>query len=145
MKRRIIGIIALIIILVVAFAGWKIFGPTLSTANGEFFYIKTGSTYADVKKELIEKKYLHGSNWFDLTSKALKYKTIRSGRYKINKGMSIFSLVRMLKNGRQTQVPLIITKLRTKEDLARKLGNLFECDSMQIVLIKKCRYKLIQL
>jgi len=133
MKKRVISIIAVLLILIAAFAGWKIFGPTLSTSNGEFFYIKTGSTYNDVKNELIEKKYLHGSNWFDLTSKALKYKTVKPGRYKITKDMSIFSLVRMLKNGSQTQVSLVITKLRTKEDLARKLGNMFECDSLQVI------------
>ena len=133
MKKRVISIIAVLLILIAAFAGWKIFGPTLSTSNGEFFYIKTGSIYNDVKNELIEKKYLHDSNWFDLTSKALKYKTVKPGRYKITKDMSIFSLVRMLKNGSQTQVSLVITKLRTKEDLARKLGNMFECDSLQVI------------
>jgi len=131
--KRIISIVLILVILIAAFAGWKFFGPALSTANGEFFYIRTGSTYNDVKEELIEKKYLHSSNWFDLASKALKYKNVKPGRYKVTKGMSLFNLVRMLKNGRQAQVSLVITKLRTKEDLARKLGNLFECDSLQVI------------
>ena len=51
----------------------------------------------------------------------------------MSKGMSIFNLVRELKNGRQTAVNLVITKLRTKEDFAHKTGSLFECDSTEMM------------
>jgi UPF0755 protein len=47
--------------------------------------------------------------------------------------MSLFELVRMLKNGRQTPVSLVITKFRLKEDFARKLGQLFEFDSLTAI------------
>jgi len=47
--------------------------------------------------------------------------------------MSVLNLVRMLKNGSQAPVNLVITKLRTKESLAQKLGNNFECDSLQVI------------
>ena len=43
--------------------------------------------------------------------------------------MSLVNLVRMLKNGQQTPVNFVITKIRTKEGLAPKIGNAFECDS----------------
>ncbi len=133
MKKRTIAFILALLILAGAFTTYKIFGPGLSTANGEFFYIKTGSDYSDVKHELIEKKYINTGSWFDLTSKILKYKTAKAGRYKITKGMSVFSLVRMLKNGRQTSVNFVITKLRTKETLATRAGNMFECDSLEMI------------
>jgi UPF0755 protein len=35
----------------------------------------------------------------------------------------------MLRSGNQAPVKLVITKLRTKEDLAKKIGDNFECDS----------------
>jgi peptidoglycan lytic transglycosylase G len=133
MKKKFFAGIAAIIIISLAFTGWKFFGPTISTANGEFFYVKTGSGYSNVKQELLSKKYIGGSTWFDLASKILGYKTVKPGRYKITKGMSLFRLVRMLKNGSQTQVNFVITKLRTKEDLARKAGSMFECDSLQVI------------
>ena len=47
--------------------------------------------------------------------------------------MNIFTLVRMLRSGNQTQVNFVITKLRTKEDFARKTGSMFEFDSLQMI------------
>jgi UPF0755 protein len=92
--------------------------------------VPTGSTYQNVKDSLIKKKIFSGTFWFDKVSDYLKYnKSIKPGRYKINNGMSVTSLVRMLRSGNQSPVNLVITKLRTKEDLAKKLGNNFEFDS----------------
>jgi UPF0755 protein len=58
------------------------------------------------------------------------FKTVKAGKYEIKKGMSLFELVRVLKNGRQTPVKLVITKYRLKEDFAKKLGQQFEFDSL---------------
>jgi UPF0755 protein len=133
MKKKIIAGIILLLIIIGGFIGWKLFGSTISTASGEFFYVKTGSTYAEVKEELISKKYISNGTWFNLASKVLRYKRVKPGRYKITKGMSLFNLVRTLHNGNQTQVNFVITKLRTKEDFARKSGSLFEFDSLQMI------------
>jgi len=133
MKKKIIVAILAGIIALSAFAGWKFFGPALSTASGEFFYVKTGSSYADVKQDLVSKKYIKSWQWFDLTSKILHYNKIKPGRYKIVKGMSLFKLVKMLRSGNQTQINFVITKIRTREDLARKAGNMFEFDSLQMI------------
>lgn len=133
MKKRIITGIILILISAGGFTGWKLFGPATPASGGEFFYIKTGSTYANVKEELVSKKYINSGQWFDLASKILRYKTIKPGRYKITKDMSLVKLVRMLRAGNQSQVNFVITKLRTKEDFARKAGNGFEFDSLQMI------------
>ncbi len=133
MKKKIIIGIILLTLIAGGFAGWKLFGPATTTASGEFFYIKTGSTYADIKQELINKKYINSSNWFELASKILRYKKIKPGRYKITKGMSLVKLVRMLRAGNQSQVNFVITKLRTREDFASKAGNTFEFDSLQMI------------
>jgi UPF0755 protein len=83
----------------------------------------------------VNQRYISSAWWFDKTARLFGFSAdrVKAGRYKINKGMSLFQLVRMLKNGRQTPVNLVITKLRTKEDFARKTGSLFECDSMQMM------------
>ena len=47
--------------------------------------------------------------------------------------MNISGLVRMLRNGKQTQVNLVVTKIRTKEGFAGRAGSLFECDSAAII------------
>ncbi len=133
MKKKIIGLVILLILGAAGFVASKIMASSVSTASGEFFYIKTGSTYADVKQELVSKKYIKGTTWFDWTSKILRYKKVKPGRYKITKGMSLWKLVRMLRAGNQTQVSFVITKIRTREDFARKAGNSFEFDSLQMI------------
>jgi UPF0755 protein len=59
---------------------------------------------------------------------------IKPGKYKIESGNSILGIVRLLRNGQQTPVNLVITKIRTKEDLASLTGRRFECDSMSMML-----------
>ena len=63
----------------------------------------------------------------------MKFNTVKAGKYEIKKSMSLFELIRMLKNGKQTPVKLTITKLRLKEDFARKLGQQFEFDSLAAI------------
>lgn len=133
MKRKFVFGILAVLIFVAAFIAWKFFGPAVATPSGEFFYIKTGSSYSDVKKALTEQKFLSGSTWFDMASGMLKYKSVRPGRYKLKKGMSIVDLVRMLRNGNQAKVNFVITKIRTKEVLAGRVGRLFETDSLQMI------------
>ncbi len=133
MKKKIILSVVLLLIVAGAFLGWKLFGSSVSTAGGEFFYIKTGSSYEDVKNELVNKKYIKNSQWFDLASKILRYKKVKAGRYKITSGMSMWKLVRMLRAGNQSQVSFVITKLRTKEDFARRVSKSFETDSLAMI------------
>jgi UPF0755 protein len=131
-KKLIVGITGLILLLL-AFTAWKILGPAVSIPAGEYFYIKTGEDFGKVKEELFDKRYISNSGWFELVSKMLHYKTIKPGRYRLRKQMSLFNLVKMLRSGNQAQVNFVITKLRTKEDFARKTGSQFECDSLQVI------------
>jgi len=133
MKKRVALIILALVLMVFCFALWKFLGPTVHTPREKFFFVSTGDTYEGVKENLNELKIMSGETWFDWTARMIGYKTVRPGRYEIKKGMSLVNLVRMLKNGAQTPVNLVITKLRTKESLASKVGNSFECDSTQMI------------
>lgn len=136
-NKKILIRASLILIIILLFISWKFFGPALSLSPGEYFYIKTGSDYTAVKNELVEKKFIGSSTWFNWVSKILQYKNIKPGRYKLKKDMSLFSFVRMLKNGTQSPVNFVITKLRTTNDLAKKVGASFECDSTQMISFMK--------
>ena len=127
---RFILIFGLILVL---FAAWKVFGPSVSLPEEKFFYIKTGKTFDGVKEDLISKKIISSSRWFDWVAGAMKFNTVRAGKYEIKKSMSLFELIRVLKNGKQTPVKLVITKLRLKEDFARRLGQQFEFDSLAAI------------
>ena len=112
--KKILWTIVIILLLAAGFSAWKIFGPTLHTPAGKFFYVHTGSTYDSVASSLVKDSIISNTTWFNLVAKQLKYKTIKPGKYEIRNGMSVFGLVRMLKNGRQIPVDLTIIKFRTK-------------------------------
>src|SRR6186713_1979472 len=132
MKKTFRFVLILVLILV-PFAAWKVFGPSVTAPEEKFLYIRSGETFGQVKDELISKKIISSSHWFDWTASALKFNSVKAGKYEIKKSMSLFELIRVLKNGRQTTVKLVITKLRLKEDLARKLGQQFEFDSLAAI------------
>jgi UPF0755 protein len=120
--------------LIVLFLLFKVFGPATTQPEGKYFFIKTGSSYETVKQTLLEQKIISSSFVFNQLSKWLKYPaSVKPGRYEISDGMSVFNLIRMLRNGRQSPVRLTINKIRTKEDIAGFIGKRFECDSVSII------------
>lgn len=129
MKKKIIYPVLGILLITAAFTAWKILGPAVNAPEKKYFYIKTGSTYRNVTDNLTALHIISSDFWFDLIAKKLNYpKAVKAGRYEIKNGMSVLSLVRMLRSGSQSPVNLIITKLRTKEDLAEKIAANFEGD-----------------
>ena len=129
-KSKTPRLLIIFIALVAIVLGWFVFGPSINAPENKYFYISTGSDYNKVKEGLNKNHILSYSFLFDELAKFSKYdKHIKPGKYKINDGMSMFNLLRMLRSGRQTPVNLTIIKLHTKEELARKLGENFEFDS----------------
>ena len=131
--KKLLGIISLILLAIILFSTWKIFGPNVKQPEGTFFYIKTGATYNDVVNELRNKKVIRSRTIFNSVARTLKYNVVKPGKYEVKKGMSLFNLIRMLKNGSQTPVDLVIIKFRTKEEFARRIGKEFETDSLQMI------------
>ena len=121
----------LILLLASAFAAWRLFGSNTDfSENKKSFYIHTGSSFDEVVEGLKSQGILKNPGTFRWVATRLGYdEKVRAGKYVIDKGASIFSVVRKLRSGRQTPVNLVINKLRTKEDLAKKIGAGFECDS----------------
>jgi UPF0755 protein len=110
------------------------FGPTIKSPAGKFFYIHTGTTYRQVKDSLKKNQLINNDFWFDKVAGYSNYdKNVKPGKYKISEDMSVVNLVRMLRSGRQSPVNLVITKLRTKEDFAKKISENFETDSLSAI------------
>ena len=100
----------------------------------KYFYIKTGSNYDNVRKGILNQHIVSNTFYFDLICKLIKYpQKIKPGRYEITPNTSLFGLIRKLKSGKQKEVRLVITKLRTKEDFAGKIGRQFEADSLKVI------------
>lgn len=132
-KKKSVSLLLLLVLLLAGFIVFKFIGPATHKTEKGFLYVKTGTTMAQLKAQLVNDKILAGLTWFNMTAKALGYTTVKPGKYKVGGGTSMLSLVRMLKNGNQTPVDLVITKVRTKEALAGRIGRSFECDSTNTI------------
>lgn len=134
-KKLILSVIVLVI-LVAALAGLRFFGSNTNfSEKHRYLYIRTGhATYPEVLQTLRDSNLIKNPGSFDFLANRMDlHEYIRAGRYEIKKGMSLMNIVRMLRNGRQAPVNLVITKLRTKEDLASLIGRKFESDSASVM------------
>lgn len=130
----------LVILLIIIFAGagiaWLFLGPATDFRESKkTLYI---SSKAPIKKavmdSLMKNHLIKNEGSFEWLANRMNYwQKIKPGKYDIGKGSSILNIVRMLRNGQQTPVNLVITKLRTKADLARLVGNKFETDSSEMM------------
>lgn len=128
--KKIFLIFLVLVIIIGAYAGWQLIGPTVKQPEEKYFYIKTGSTYASVKDDLINQKIVANPFWFDNLAHYRDYKNnVKAGRYEIKKGMSIYELITMLRNGNQAPVNLVITKIRTIDGFVNRTEDKFEFDS----------------
>lgn len=59
---------------------------------------------------------------------------VRPGAYRIQSGMSQYQVLKLLAGGRQETVRYVITKYRTREDMAGHVGRIFACDSSEMAL-----------
>lgn len=134
--KRIIGILLAIVLVAAAVGAWIFVGPATGFASSkEVLYIRSNAaTKGAVLDSLHTNKIIKNESAFSFLADRLNYwQMIKPGKYEIKKGSSLLNIVRMLRNGQQTPVNLVITKLRTKEDLARLAGSRFEFDSAQMM------------
>lgn len=129
--KRLVGIFILGILLLSFIVLWNLLGPTVKAPREDgYLYVKTGTTYPLLKSVLRERGIINGNFFFDQVAARVDLdKNVKPGKYKIEDGTSVISLVRMLKKGKQEPVRFTITKLRTLQDLAEKLGRSIEMDS----------------
>lgn len=136
MWKKLVMILLVIIILTGIFVGWRFFmGNTNFSEKSKFFYIRTGhANYEEVYRSLTDSNFIKNPSSFNLLANRTEvWNKLRPGKYEIKKGMSLFEIAKMLRNGQQSPVNLVITKIRTKEQLAGMIGKRFECDSTDMI------------
>ena len=134
--KRIVAVLAGLILLFAIYTGWKFFGPaTFFKPDIKYLYIPSANaTKEEVMSRLLQDSMIRAPFAFEWMAGRMNYwKRIKPGKYKIGSGNSAFDIVRLLRNGNQTPVNLVITKLRTREDLASLAGRRLECDSVQMI------------
>lgn len=121
-------------LLVIGYVFYVLFSSnTASFGDKATLYIPTGSSYEQVIQQLSEQHILNDMASFESMASRLGYQhQVKPGKYEIRQGMGNFTLVNMLKGGKQVPVKLVINKLRTKKDIIRKISSQLEADSNDI-------------
>ncbi len=132
--KRIFTYSVILVLLATAFIAWRFLGSNTNFDEPrKSIFIKTGSTFSDIMEQVKKENIVSNPGAFEWLAAKLGYdKKVHPGKYTIENGKSIFSILRQLRSGVQTPVNLVITKLRTKEELAQKIGQNFECDSLSV-------------
>lgn len=122
--------------IVAAIAAWLVLKPSTSfSTNTAAIIIEEGKTDAEhVIAALKDKQIISSGLAFKLLSNATGvWGKIKSGKFEFKKGVSALDIVRIFRNNKQAEARLIITKLRTKQQLAKLLAKNFSFDSLTAI------------
>ena len=134
--KKVFSSALLLLLFTSLFLAWLVFGSnTKFEEDKKNFYIATGSSYQSVVENLDKEGIIKNKKIFLWLASYVEYndKTVKAGKYLIDKNSSVVTVLRMLKNGRQAPVKFVINKIRTAENFAQKLSAAFECDSASVI------------
>jgi UPF0755 protein len=135
MKKILLSIIVIAFI-IVAVVAWIFLGSGTSFSDSKkYLYVHSGEANKEAVINSLEKDDIlqHPGAFEWLATRMGLWKKLKAGRYEIKKGESLLSIVRMLRNNRQSPVSLVINKIRTNEDLAHLIAKNFEPDSLEVI------------
>ena len=110
--------------------------PIIKTADGcsVSLFIPTGSDYQYVKQEIYSLDVLTSQRAFNWLAKRSHYdENVHPGRYVLTDGMTNQQLINMLRMGYQTPVKVVFNNMRTVEQLAGRISEQIEADSISII------------
>jgi UPF0755 protein len=132
MLRKIVLFLLLLALGIAAYVYFSFFtSNTHFAGKSKLLYIASNNaTPAAVLRSLQKDSLVKNLNNFKLLAGQRGYfDAIKPGRYKIQAGTSLYTLLNQLRAGQQEPVNLVINKVRLPQDLARLLGKQLETDS----------------
>jgi len=136
MLKKLLLISVFVFALACLFIGWRFFmSNTNFPQKSKYYYIRTGhATSKEVYQSFVDSNFIRNPSSFKFVADFLNvWENLQPGRYEIQNGMSLFTISKMIRKGKQSPVNLVITKIRTKEQLAGMIGRRFECDSVSMI------------
>ena len=141
MKKWIqISIILSVILIGVTGSGYYYFirKPNTIVKDDGIIQILPGDSFETVMKTLQSKGYVQNEYTLRKVAELKKYPSfIKSGRYRIQNGMSNNELINMLRSGRQEAVHFTFNNLRTLEDFAGLLSCQLSIDSSDFLQLAR--------
>lgn len=129
--KKLLLIAVLLLLGTAGYLYYQVKGPVVHAPEKSFLYVPTGTDMTGLKKLLTENGIIKNTFYFDKirTLKRVHFVDVKPGRYRIKDKSSLLELIRQLKHGNQEPVKFTVSKLRTKQDLAGRIGRYLECDS----------------
>lgn len=132
--KRILTLVLLLVLIAAGVLAWMLLSPTTrfsQKAAYVYVYEDSGDARTQVMQQLHRKELVSNPGLLNtLAAKWGVWDKLKSGRYEITNGQSVLSIVRTLRNNKQSPVKLVINKLRTREDFAKLLARNFNTDSV---------------
>lgn len=130
LKKKHIFYIGLAILVIISASIYsKIYGDNVQKSGD--VYIFTNDSFKQVVEKL--SPYLKNPNSFEWVAGLKKYKSPKSGKYRIEEGTSNNDLINKLRIGSQTPVKVSFNNQDTIEKLAGRIANQIEADSLSLI------------
>lgn len=101
--------------------------------QADYILIPTGSSIEDVTRLLYEKGVIVNRSTFEWLARKRKYtEHVFPGRYRITNGMSNYSLIEMLRTGKQDPVKLVFNPVRGVDRFGGIVAHQIEADSISL-------------
>lgn len=126
-KKVLITITALLgfALIILGCAAFIFFGKNTNLPSSTLIVVPHNATYEQLMDSLRSKSVLRNESTFNLTAKAMRFKTMRVGKYTIKPGMNNYKLVRLLRAGQHYPIRFAFNNVRTLDQLVEKVGNRF--------------------
>lgn len=143
MKKRSIILSIVVGILALACVAAAFFYKTFMAENVRnkdvTVVVPPGATFEQVMDTLRKYEVLDSEKTFRKTADALKYKTMRVGKYVITDCRSNLDLVRLLRRGQHYPVKFTFNNVRTADQFVEKVGNKFFFEPEELAkLLRDC-------
>lgn len=134
-RYRILILVLILLGMIPAWLGYRIWGPALPLKDKKFFYLSHDCTPAQLAEQLEKEGVVSSARWVTLLSRPLKLKRAKAGRYEITPGMNLYSLIKIFSNNQQSYVKLSIVKVRTLQELSGKIGSQIDTQIDSLTLL----------
>lgn len=114
----------------------KVFQSNTSVSETDpYLYVYSGWSRSDLIEAMAKRGILEDTASFIWVANKKQFLTPKSGKYRLNDGMNNNDLVNLLRSGKQEPVRLTFNSIRTPQDLAGKIAQQIEADSIALIQV----------
>ena len=107
----------------------KIYGESVTKSGA--IYIKSTDNITDLTNSLVD--FIENQDDFLWVAEKKKFTKVKAGKYQLTEGMTNNDLVNLLRSGRQVPIKVTFNNQSTLENLAGRISQQIEADSISLV------------